>query len=306
MALTLDTVKNFAEWDRSHWRTFFQTHGDTLAHREIPHEVGECVMSKEFQETMVKVGIFGSKLLFEQIPSVWNVELNNKIPPLATYGEPRHFTSVTLLATRLMLDRTDFDEALLIKQEAAEPFMLVRMGNTWYVNLNATIDGDLSGGFSYSRNETRLVGSWEEFESIAKIYADESMRKTRVVEHLTRYHSFSSSLANLVASYSEQVSDKHAQDKRDLRKVLYVEFNKRPSCHGDWINDTQNAAKMASGIIAGYLDEPENYRKEPEPTQKSVLETLPPLEEPKKTESCWDSFCAYINSWANWFFSLFT
>lgn len=111
------------------------------------------------------------------------------------------------------------------------------------------------------------------------------MRKHLVVEHLKEHRSFSPSLANLVASYSEQVSDKHAQDKRELRKVFYREFMTRPSCHGDWINDTQNAAKTASGIIAGYLDEPENYRKEPEPFQPVKPEPLP-KEEPKEPESC--------------------
>lgn len=205
MALTIDTVKNFAEWNQPQWRAFFRMHGEALVKSELPQDVVGCLRSVPFQEALIKVGIIGSRVLFEQIPRIGHRELNPKIPPMAAYGEPRHFIHVARLVTRLKVCDDDYDEALLIKLERSrEPLMLIRHGEgAWFFRYNATEKVFPSGGSSYKRNDRDVLRAWQVFEKAAKACADEHTRSTLLVQYLQEQQFFSAPLASLVASYNE-------------------------------------------------------------------------------------------------------
>ncbi len=295
MTHNIESAKNYLQWDKADWRAYFQAHGQriVLDHQhyeleDISRDVKQVIWSEEFQETMVKVGIFGGSVLFDQIPSRWNTEINSAIPHIGCFGFPEDFTRVRTLATRLILDQTDMDEGMLIKFPGQEPLFLLKLGQKWFVEKRA------NGNKSLVHNPEKFVQASE--------LIDSAQEREKLEQHFSRAAILPPPLVQLMAGYVSQdrlILDKSAMQKRKMCQQVCEIINadlRDPIALGVDVKRERDACRIVSALFVNTELE-EALFQESKTAEDSWAATL--------SQIC-SSLCEKLSSFIRWCLSFFS
>lgn len=294
MTQNIESVKNYLQWNKADWRAYFRTHGQRIVRDyqqyeldDIPSDVRRVIWSRAFEGTMVKVGIFGGSLLFDQIPSRWNTEINSAIPHGNCFGFSEDFTSVRTLATRLILDRTDMDEGVLIKFSGQEPLFLLRLGpEQWIVEKR-------------DNGNKSLVHHPEKFVQASELI-DSAQEREELEQHFSREPILPPPLVQLVAGYVSEdrlILDQNAMQKRKMCQQVCEIINadlRDPIAPGvDTIRE-RDACRIVSALFVNTELEGVFFQ-ESKTVEASWAATLSQI---------WSSLCNTITTFINWCLSL--
>ena len=278
MSAQSSAVANFRQWDQAHWRTFFKN--SELS--GVSYKDDALLRGPEFQETMMKVGVFGDARLFDETPCIWDCETNLGNGCLWHFRAPEDKEGVTCLATKVLglpdqageedepvdpaLEKDDMPlgtHGVVIQAGDFDPIVFVKRETRWYAP--CLLGGQLGANF-YSIVDP-AHGIFRTFDRAAETFEQEKTQKARIKDLLTPL--LFPPVAELVCIYASNLArDKRSHEKRELRNLTYWTFEKAAQNllpedqRGFWhlrtlLNVDRTKLKIISASIVQYMGDHE-------------------------------------------------
>ena len=223
-------IAHFRQWDQAHWRSFFKAYERLWS---LPSENVPLLKSPEFQETMMKVGVFGDGRLFDETPCIWDCETNlgdtNSWTSNASHV-PEGPLTVTSLATKVLADNDRALEngdvqlgcyGIIVQARDFGPVVFLKRQAGWCAPCLAGRERSRS----FWSIVDRVTSVFRTFDLAAEVFEQEEKRKTHTKDLLTPL--LPPPVAELVCIYASNLPrDKRAHEKRELRNLTYRTFEK--------------------------------------------------------------------------------
>jgi hypothetical protein len=238
------SVAQFREWDQARWQRFFVLYDMYMdSFDPSQNHVRAVIRSGEFQDTMIKVGVFGDAHLFDQTPCVWDHEVG--VDPVRWSKRIQNgVLRITSLATKILKMPDEiweeeqvqwncvrkkgdmrFEDGIVVEAHDRDPIIFERNEREWgsgpvhgwSVNLP-----ERSRGFELMGYER---GCGVAFSIASFLFGRERDVRANIHDCLTPL--LPRPVADLIYGYATYHGrDNRAQEKRDMRNLFYRTFEK--------------------------------------------------------------------------------
>lgn len=246
--MSLVSLENYSKWNQDQWFDFVTSYDS----KAVNEETRKKMQNKEFNDLMVKVGLFGGTELFNMIPSRWRTEIIDHSWWDSYYEHL--YTETPFPITRVLKDSGDESDEVLIKTEIDDDRPSLRI--SIYRDMNPTVAPLTSNLIRDVKSSKEL--SCNNFFPLAKI-----IKKINAIEK-TVFCCLSencipekiSDLVRQYQGYTSRVESHFAVHLREVRRITYSIFYSHIDAIPDNEIDSEHIplSRKISGLIAQYLD----------------------------------------------------